>query len=85
MEDNVKNIVNKIVRKELTHKEAESELLLLYSGSKRFAYLIAKEWGYSCYIQNACGIEDYALPNFIKEFELWYEDRKLKFDTLCPM
>jgi len=73
MNDKVKNVIDKIRNDEITCKEAESELLLLYSVSKRFFYLTAKEWGYSSYQQNACGIEVYALPNFIEDFELWYQ------------
>lgn len=75
MEKSVKNVLDKIWNKELTCKEAEYELLLLYSVSKRCFYLTAKEWGYSTYQQNACGIDEYALPNFIKEFELWYQEQ----------
>lgn len=75
MNDKVKNIIDKIRNEEITCKEAESELLLLYSVSKRCFYLTAKEWGYSSYLQNACGIDEYALPNFIEEFELWYQEQ----------
>jgi hypothetical protein len=75
MEVRIINIIDKIRNEELTCKEAESKLLLLYSVGKRCFYLTAKEWGYSSYEQNACGIEKYALPNFIEEFELWYQEQ----------
>ena len=75
MKARIINIIDKIRNKELTCKEGESQLLLLYSDSKRCFYLTAKEWGYSSYQQNACGIDEYALPNFIEEFELWYQEQ----------
>jgi len=72
MKDDIKNILDKLSSKNITIEETQEQLLSLYDDDKRRAYLTAKYWGYSNYLQNACGIDEYALPNFIKYFEEWY-------------
>jgi len=43
-------------------------------------YNIAKEWGFNNYIQLACGIEEYAIIQFIKDFEIWYNKKYKKIN-----
>lgn len=68
------DIIKKLINKELTSEEAENELLNSYNETKKITYLIAKYWGYKNFLREAFGIEEYALVNFIEDFEKWYKD-----------
>ena len=75
--DHLNNIINwldDIIEFQFS-KRNESSYIEKLNHDKLNEYKIAKEWGYKNYIQNACGIEEYAIIQFIRDFERWYSSK----------